>query len=665
MKKLNLQEAPKTVAFTFGRFNPPTIGHEKLLDKVASMRADEYLIFASHTRNPKKDPLEYSLKIAYMQRSFPKHKRNIIVSKARNIFEILVDLQKMYNPIGNPLKSLIMVVGSDRVKEFEGLINKYNGVKATHGYYNFQNIQVKSAGERDPDAEGVEGMSASKMRVAAADSDFDSFKLGTPLKDTDAKKLYFSVRRAMGIREELDLTNYEVLRDLYLAEQIWNVGELIKVKGNNDFSYPTWEIIRRGTNYVTVIDESYNPRKIWLHDIEIDDVASRLDKSRVYPKIDESWFDDLVSKIKSKTIRKSAYQYAKDLLQSVIDRKKRDKTLKHDKLYYAQRIGDQITGVDYRMLAKMVKEENVKQDQDIKDKEGTQPAKYYAGDMAKSTKDKRATHFKKKKAGPAPGDATATTKPSKHTLKFKQMFDEEKIKGLINKAEKSGISYSILKKVYDRGMAAWKTGHRPGTTPQQWAFARVNSFITKSSGTWGKADADLAKQVRGESIEDKDTIIEASIKTGIPYNIVKKLHYKEELTEKEINIAREEIKEYYLMGTPEYMDYLKKLTPGEENNDWGEIEEDAEYAGRTVKLNNPTKGDTKKFKVYVRNDKGNVVKVEFGDPNMEIKRDDPKRLKAFRARFGCDKDPGPKWKAKYWACKFWEKGKTVTDLMKG
>ena len=541
MKKLNLQEAPKTVAFTFGRFNPPTIGHEKLLDKVASMRADEYLIFVSHTRNPKKDPLEYSLKIAYMQRSFPKHKRNIIVSKARNIFEILVDLQKMYNPIGNPLKSLIMVVGSDRVKEFEGLINKYNGVKATHGYYNFQNIQVKSAGERDPDAEGVEGMSASKMRVAAADSDFDSFKQGTPLKDTQAKKLYFSVRRAMGIREELDLTNYEVLRDLYLAEQIWNVGELIKVKGNNDSSYPTWEIIRRGTNYVTVIDESYNPRKIWLHDIEIDDVASRLDKSRVYPKIDESWFDDLVSKIKSKTIRKSAYQYAKDLLQSVIDRKKRDKTLKHDKLYYAQRIGDQITGVDYRMLAKMVKEENVKQDQDIKDKEGTQPAKYYAGDMAKSTKDKRATHFKKKKAGPAPGDATATTKPSKHTLKFKQMFDEEKIKGLINKAEKSGISYSILKKVYDRGMAAWKTGHRPGTTPQLWAFARVNSFITKSSGTWGKADADLAKQVRGESIEDKDTIIEASIKTGIPYNIVKKLHYKEELTEKDINIAREEI----------------------------------------------------------------------------------------------------------------------------
>ncbi len=84
----------------------------------------------------------------------------------------------------------------------------------------------------------------------------------------------------------------------------------------------------------------------------------------------------------------------------------------------------------------------------------------------------------------------------------------EKIEGLVKKAEKSKMPYSILKKVYDRGMAAWKTGHRPGTTPQQWAFARVNSFITKSSGTWGKADADLAKQVRGEEVERRKTASE-------------------------------------------------------------------------------------------------------------------------------------------------------------
>jgi len=145
------------------------------------------------------------------------------------------------------------------------------------------------------------------------------------------------------------------------------------------------------------------------------------------------------------------------------------------------------------------------------DKSTDQPKKYVAG---LSDKDKKAhdRHLEKgsKKSDSdksaykqSPADKKAKTKPSVHTKKYKQMFGEsdvelnEVIKGLKKKAEKSGMPYSILKQVYNRGMAAWKGGHRPGTTPQQWAFARVNSFITKSSGTWGKADSDLAKKVRG------------------------------------------------------------------------------------------------------------------------------------------------------------------------
>jgi len=336
---IDLQEAPKTVSFTFGRFNPPTTGHEKLCDAVKKANPSDYKIFASQSQNPKKDPLQYAKKIAYMKKSFPKHKRNIVVSKSRNIFEILVEL--------NSYENLIMVVGSDRVAEFEKIINTYNGVKARHGFYEYKTVKVLSAGERDPDAEGVEGMSASKMRAAAADSDFDSFKLGTPLNDTDAKKLYFDVRKSMGIREELNLSDLETLRELYLSEQIWNVGDLIRVKGKNDNTYPTLEIIRRGTNYVTVIDENYKSHKVWLHDIDITEV---------------------------------------------------------------------------------------KQDKDIKDKEGTQPAKYYGSKLAKSTKDKRDAQFKKQTKmddddpdayKPAPGDATGKTKPSKHTKKFKQMFGED------------------------------------------------------------------------------------------------------------------------------------------------------------------------------------------------------------------------------------------------
>ena len=105
---------------------------------------------------------------------------------------------------------------------------------------------------------------------------------------------------------------------------------------------------------------------------------------------------------------------------------------------------------------------------------------------------------------------------------------------------------------------------------------------------------------------------------------------------------------------------LEKFKTFIRRNPWGEITEKDDKSGK--ELNNPTRGDTKKYKVYVKNDKGNVVKVEFGDPDMEIKRDDPARRKAFRARHGCD-NPGPKWKAKYWSCKFWS-SKSVTDLMK-
>ena len=161
--------------------------------------------------------------------------------------------------------------------------------------------------------------------------------------------------------------------------------------------------------------------------------------------------------------------------------------------------------------ANQLKEMALKEKTVPKDKDTDQPKKYVSG---LSDKDKKAhdRHLEKgsKKSDSdksaykqSPADKKAKTKPSVHTKKYKQMFGEgdvelnEVIKGLKKKAEKSGMPYSILKQVYNRGMAAWKGGHRPGTTPQQWAFARVNSFITKSSGTWGKADSDLAKKVRG------------------------------------------------------------------------------------------------------------------------------------------------------------------------
>ena len=330
----------------------------------------------------------------------------------------------------------------------------------------------------------------------------------------------------------------------------------------------------------------------------------------------------------------------------------------------------------------------VAQDDDVEDLKGTQPAKYYKGDMKKSTKQARARHFAKGAKmdddnpaayKPAPGDKSAKTKPSKHTLKYKKMFGEEetlneKIKGLEKKAKKSGISYGILKKVYDRGMAAWRTGHRPGTTPQQWAFARVNSMLTG-----GKADPDLQAKIRAGGYKKKkkkakkeDLNLDEmqinrwyeSIDTRLKYQ----LDHGDDWWWKMNEVHDKLLERFgYAQGcdiedeTPKKRMTMKEVAL---RNMWGEIDEAAEYNGRPVKLNNPTRGDVKKYKVYVKNDKGNVVKVEFGDPNMEIKRDDPARRKSFRARHNCD-NPGPKYKARYWSCKFWEKGKSVTDLMKG
>ena len=1029
-----------SAVFTFGRFNPPTTGHEKLIDALARQQSknagSDMFVYASHSNDPKKNPLPHAKKIAYMRAMFPKYKRNILSDKDRNVFEIATSL---YN---KGYRSVVMVVGSDRVNEFTSLLNKYNDVKGRHGYYNFNNIEVVSAGERDPDAEGVEGMSASKMRAAAVEGDYDTFKLGLPGSFKHGLKLFKDIRSNMGVREERDMgemTEYEELRDAYLVGKIWNIGDLVEANGVEG------NVVNRGTNYLSFCDRDGKVHKAWLHDI----VAKRQNYREEYESnhsdmehFSEDWIDNAKSMI-SRIVHPRNYDMAiKDYIEGMKDKKNRQHSS-----YWAAEVARHYAGIEGRGLIRYINSlvakgklprqlkaqyNEVKQDPDIEDRKGTQPAKYYAKDtegdeMSKSTKQARARHFAKygkkdddedKSYKPAPGDAGATTKPSKHTLKFRQMFGEEKkitqsdldevekyadrifaslnidveftkhfmdrvndarnlkqitvselirlfkqsyrkygkkiakmtdqanavindmktdinmpfvidvddkgdmeliaktvmrkknfttsasspklafeqfneqkmdcppatqdvalntknrnatrdnhmygplnvkepgdyweklakkwdttveaakkskcgncvafdisprmeecmpgsvsdesgrlgycwmhhfkchsarscdtwatggpikedkksyewqekafgkkegleeepriprkkgqpagsdkhsdlytdedpegtihglgfkdvktaresvkkiinsgrshahkiqaaiameqrarvmgkkeeaavyrsyidkmkektkemqertltdkekddkehnvmklkkhmdtfkdrygkdaksvmyaiatrdakkekrykeevqldekIKGLINKSDKSGISYSILKKVYDRGMAAWKTGHRPGTTPQQWAFARVNSFITKGKGTWGGADKDLARQV--------------------------------EMVESVSNI-----------------------------NEWGEVEEEAEYQGRKVKLNNPMKGDIKKTKVYVRNDKGNVVKVEFGDPNMEIKRDDPENRKNFRARHNCD-NPGPKWKARYWSCKFWEKGKSVTDLMKG
>jgi len=259
------EKSGDTAVFTFGRFNPPTSGHEKVVNAVAAQQkknsGSKMYVYASHSNDPKRNPLSHPKKLAYMRKMLPKYKRNIVASKARNIFEIATELHNKGH------RAIVMVVGSDRVTEFDELLNTYNGVEGRHGYYGFDNIEVVSAGERDPDGEGITGMSATKMRDEAEKGNFDSFKTGIPdtMSDADKKKMYFDVRKGMGIREERDMgkmDTYEEMRDSYLTGKLWNVGSFVTVDGI------VGEVVRKGTNYISYMTENGKVHKAWLHELK-------------------------------------------------------------------------------------------------------------------------------------------------------------------------------------------------------------------------------------------------------------------------------------------------------------------------------------------------------------------------------------------------------------
>ena len=441
-----LTENTKEITFTFGRYNPPTIGHEKLFDMVKKQsRGGLYRIYASKSEDAKNNPLKFKDKLKHMRKMFPKHARNIMADKdVRTVLDIAV---KLYD---QGFTKVTMVAGSDRIKEFDILLNKYNGKDSRHGFYNFEGaINVVSAGERDPDAEGASGMSASRMRMAAQQNDLAGFAKGLPAS-ANANDLFNAVRKGMGLklentfRQHVDLPVVSQRREEYVGGGLFKEGDIVNIKGEDLLG----EIVVCGTNYV-IVESDIGKKRYWLDDVEL------------------SEYNEIGTDAYTKYLKKNTP-------------------------------GEEL-------------KEKEKEDPDIGKRKGSQPAKYHTG-LSKSTKQKRDAHFRKKSTKPAPGDARAKTKPSKHTLKFKRMYGEmakyltfedyivteaKATAALKKKAEKSGMPLGILRQVFNRGVAAWKTGHRPGTTAVQWGLARVNSFVTKSSGTWGKADKDLAAKVRG------------------------------------------------------------------------------------------------------------------------------------------------------------------------
>jgi hypothetical protein len=254
-----------TLTIAFGRFNPPTIGHQQLMDVAAQAASQDkdgqYLIFPSRSQDKKKNPLDPDTKIAYMQKFYPNHAGNIVNdANTRTIFDVL----KMAH--NNGYAGVRIIGGADRVKEFEKLSNQYNGQ-----LYNFDNIETVSAGDRDPDAKGVEGMSASRMRLAAAEGDFKTFRSGLPpeVKPAEAKELYNILRGAMSIKEGFETWeiapkfDYQTLRETYIQNYIFNIGQLVE----NLNTGLVGRIIRRGTNYLICVSESGIMFKSWIKDL--------------------------------------------------------------------------------------------------------------------------------------------------------------------------------------------------------------------------------------------------------------------------------------------------------------------------------------------------------------------------------------------------------------
>ena len=261
-----------TLTLAFGRFNPPHAGHLQLMDVAAQAAAqsaelgngDDYIIVPSRSQDPKKNPLDPDTKVSMMRQMFPQHSERIVNDGAnRTIFDVL---KKAHN---DGYTNVRIIAGQDRVKEFDKLSQNYNGQ-----LYQFDNMEVVSSGDRDPDAEGMEGLSSSRMRLAAAEGDFKTFRSGLP-EGTPRKMamtLFDTVRQTMNVQEMKEFWNIweiapkydtENLRESYIKKEIFNIGDRVENLNTGLIG----RIIRRGANHLICVAENNIMFKSWVKDL--------------------------------------------------------------------------------------------------------------------------------------------------------------------------------------------------------------------------------------------------------------------------------------------------------------------------------------------------------------------------------------------------------------
>ena len=583
-----LNELPsKSVVFAFGRFNPPTTGHEllmKVVQRLAQQKRADHVVFASRSQNAQKDPLTIEKKMKYLKMMFPRVNFIAANDQMRTFLEACVELHN------KGYKNVVMVAGSDRYLEFRTTLNKYNGKKGLrHGFYKFDTIEVISSGQRDPDSQNADGMSGTKMREHAKKGNLKEFKKGLPttMREIDARRLMNDVRMGMNmpaVREEIVLEK-DTIREQYFNGEIFNIGDM--VAENNK----VYEVAKRGSNHLLVRDINGNLESKWIHDVKevpmneakekglTDKTVRKTDRIKVARMIammmgvdnpetgsPENLVNMGLRKVRVKALNPEAIRLVAKILDLAkaydikYDKQLVPSKLKEEKLPTVKKIdtkrkdnlsSDILTPSDFRKLKKMSEEKpEGETESDMDAQHAKDPAHTEVGGLMNppySTTDDNLRRRKVNYQTEATSGPQQAERSQKKIAKAKQMADHEadrlalakkhaREKEQLNKestvpsfteyldenaavkkkASASGVSYSTLMKVYRRGVAAWNSGHRPGTTPQQWGLARVNSYINKGKGTYHGADKDL----REESLDEKMKSVPKDKESGEPKKYV-------------------------------------------------------------------------------------------------------------------------------------------------
>ena len=534
-KKFITEETKKTAVMAFGRFNPVTTGHEKLMHKVhdtAKKVGGEAHIIASHSEGDARNPIPHKKKLEYIKKVAKPGTH--VSGSSKEAPSILHQAVKLHD---KGVKHLHIVGGSDRVNGFHDMLKKYNGEKNRHGHYKFDSITKHSSGERDPDSEDVSGMSGTKMRAHAKAGEHEKFKSGLPKAlhphaDEMINHIKSAPEKKAKVKEgyEVKISKYEWgtpegtkhMKDMTPGEKKNKKTKTVvevqhmhdRVKQDSDIGK------RKGTQpakYHSGLSKSTKQKR----DAQFKRQAKMDDRD---PSAYKPAPGDKTAKTKP-SVHTIAYKkkFGEEKIPMLL-RKPPLKEEKHDQvtmdgvttkafdicpgavkafnnnmvMYPTEVLKSALLNTDnYLTVEKRAAERGY----------ATQPEMYeFLKHYTAAYEDLENMGVIDEHEEYMQGHMDAMEKLSKDFYMTNEEINLHEAKGLAAKAKASGISLGTLRKVYNRGMAAWKTGHRPGTTPQQWAMARVNSYINKGKGTYHGADKDLREQEDIMTEQDLDAM---------------------------------------------------------------------------------------------------------------------------------------------------------------